>query len=68
MVKGDNMSHAGNDRAKESWFEEAIDMGLSNFDAEDYVDWMMDNEGLGDLHSYIFNYMRSKRVSHWSID
>ena len=43
-------------------------MGLSNFDAEDYVDWMMDNEGLGDLHSYIFNYMRSKRVSHWSID
>ena len=40
----------------------------SDFDAEDYVDWMMDNEGSGDLHSYIFNYMRSKRVSHWSID
>jgi|TARA_A100001391_G_scaffold43124_1_gene25121 hypothetical protein len=68
MVKEITMSHLLNDQAKENWFEEALDMGLSDFDAEDYVDWMMDNGGLGDLHSYIFNYMRSKRVSHWSID
>ena len=62
------MSHLLNDQAKEDWFEEALDMGLSDFDAEDYVDWMMDNEGSGDLHSYIYNYMRSKRVRYWSID
>lgn len=68
MVKEITMSHLGNDRAKESWFEEALDYGLSSLDAEDYVDWQMDIEGFGDLHSYVYNYMRSKRVSHWSID
>ena len=36
-------------------------MVLSSLDAEDYVDWQMDIEGFGDLHSYVYNYMRSKK-------
>ena len=68
MVKEMTMSHEVNDRVRESWFEEALDYGLSTLDAEDYVDWKMDIRGFGDIHSYVYNYMRSKRISHWSID
>ncbi len=43
------MSHLVNDQAKELWFEQALEYGLSDQDAEDFVDWNMENEGCGSV-------------------
>jgi len=52
------MSHLGNDRAKENWFEQALEYGLSDQDAEDFVGWNMDNEGCGSVADYVYFYLR----------
>tara|TARA_R110002020_G_scaffold325658_1_gene541279 strand:- start:88 stop:288 length:201 start_codon:yes stop_codon:yes gene_type:complete len=52
------MSHEVNDRVKESWFEEALDYGLSSPDAENYVDWQMDIRGFGTVADYVNQYLR----------
>jgi hypothetical protein len=52
------MSHLLNDQAKENWFEQALEHGLSDQDAEDFVDWNTDNEGCGSVADYVYFYLR----------
>ncbi len=52
------MSHLLNDQAKENWFEQALEHGLSDQDAEDFVDWNMDNQGYGSVADYVYQYLR----------
>jgi len=52
------MSHLVNDQAKELWFEQALEYGLSDQDAEDFADWNMENEGCGSVADYVYFYLR----------
>ena len=47
------MSNELNDQAKENWYQEALDAKLSDDDASKYVDWQIENEGKGNVLSYI---------------
>jgi len=47
------MSHELNDQAKENWYQEALDADLSDADALKYADWQMENEGKGNVYSYL---------------
>ena len=52
------MSHLLNDQAKELWFEQALEYGLNDQYAEEFVDWNMENEGYGSVADYVYQYLR----------
>ena len=54
LSKGEKqMSNEFHERAKENWYQDALSAGLSDADALNYVDWQIENEGKGNVLSYI---------------
>jgi hypothetical protein len=64
---GDTMSHIGNDQAKEQWYEDALEYGLSEQDAFDYTEWNMENEGYGSVADYVYFYLKDHKIKYWSV-
>ena len=52
------MSHLLNDQTKENLFEQALEYGLNDQYAEEFVNWNMENEGCGSVADYVYQYLR----------